>query len=174
VQVSNPEFDPEDYEGLQERKVSISRADIRKLEQRAKQADELQAKLSDLERRQAFADAGIPTEGPGAWFRKAYDGALEPDAIRSAFGDAGLATSNAAAATQQSLAGHEQARAMAAGATVANPSGAAAELATMRAQARAKRNGMSFEADKAKVAQILASEGTELDTSRWQLPKQLT
>lgn len=56
-------------------------------------AAEAEAKVLDLERQLALADAGIPKDGPGAWFRKAYDGDLNTEAIQSAWEAGGGASS---------------------------------------------------------------------------------
>ena len=49
------------------------------------QAQAAEARAADLERQLALADAGIPKDGPGAWFRQAYDGDLATEAIQSAW-----------------------------------------------------------------------------------------
>jgi hypothetical protein len=172
--MSDEYFDPEDYEGLQERQVGIPRSQVRKWEKAAKERDEALAELAVLKRTQAFAEAGIPTEGAGQWFRKGYDGDLNPESIRAAFGDAGIGQANAASDTAASLAGHAQARDMAAGASSANPSGTAAELAAMRAQARAGRAARPVSQEQRdRLQELMAKEGSELDLSKWQMPSQL-
>lgn len=52
-------------------------------------AAEAEARAEAAERRAVFAEAGIPTEGAGVWFRKAYDGELEPETIKAAFAEGG-------------------------------------------------------------------------------------
>jgi len=56
----------------------------RDLEARAKAGDEAIAKLAELERREAFRDAGINvSDGVGSYFVKGYDGDLSVEAIRA-------------------------------------------------------------------------------------------
>lgn len=61
--------------------------------------DKAEAKVRDLEaqlaaqtRELALTDAGVPREGVGALFRKAYDGELTADAIQASMGEYGLST----------------------------------------------------------------------------------
>lgn len=70
-----------------------------KAEQKAAEAE---ARAAELERQLALAEAGVPREGVGALFRKAYDGDLTPEAIKEAMGEYGIGdagTVPAAAAT---------------------------------------------------------------------------
>ena len=164
-------FDPEDY-GLQPVQENVPRNWRRQMEADKKAAEDraavAEAKLAEIERNAAFAAAGVPNEGPYALARQAYQGPLDPEAIRTAFG-----VSSQQANTAQSLAGHTQAQAMAAGASSAPAGSVAQEFAALRAQARAKRNGSSFNGDRAKLGDLLAREGTEANPSQWQLPRQL-
>jgi hypothetical protein len=170
-------FDPEDFEGIQERKVSIPRRQIRELEARAKRAEELEAKLATVERNQIFVEAGIPNEGPGSWFRKGYDGELTVEAVRQAYGMSGAPAQ--AQATADSLAGHQAARAMSAGANNAAPSGGLAELAALKQKSRSRKNGhMGYEQEQAELNAILSREGVssaaDLDfRSDWKYPGHL-
>ena len=67
------------------RTVTLKRSDIRALERQAKKAGEYEAKIADLERKQAFMAAGVPVDDPAAkYFVKGYDGELDPDAIKAA------------------------------------------------------------------------------------------
>jgi hypothetical protein len=165
-------FDPEDY-GLQPVQETVPRNWRRQMEAEKKAAEDenaqLKARLAAIERNQAFADAGIPNDGLAKYFRDGYKGDLTPEAIRAEFGTSG----SQAAQTQASLQGHAQAQAMAAGASAAPAGSVAAEFAALRASARAKRNGASFNADKAKLGELLAREGVEPNPTNWQLPRQL-
>jgi hypothetical protein len=59
--------------------------DIKLLRDKAKRTDELEARIMQMEREQAFANSGIDLDsGPGKLLLKAYDGKAEPDAIREA------------------------------------------------------------------------------------------
>lgn len=46
--------------------------------------------LDALKRERAFDKAGIPEDGAGKWFRKGYEGELDPEAIKSAAVSDGL------------------------------------------------------------------------------------
>jgi hypothetical protein len=164
-------FDPEDY-GLQPVQESVPRNWRREMEQARKAAEEerdkLKAQVDGLIRDRVFA--GIPDNPIGNMFRKSYDGELTVEAVQVSW--EALAKGNGE--LERSLAGHAQAQAMAAGAPAATSSTANAELAAMRASARAKRNGSSFAGERAKLGEILAREGVEHNSNNWQLPRQLT
>jgi len=65
--------------------------DIRELRRKAREADELQARLASLEREHAFVRAGVAVDDPKfKYFVKAYDGDLTPEAIRSELEQTGL------------------------------------------------------------------------------------
>lgn len=66
------------------RMVQMSRRDIRALERKAKAADQATAEANAALRELAFLKAGIPDNGPGKLFAKAYDGELNAEAIRQA------------------------------------------------------------------------------------------
>lgn len=66
--------------------------DIRELRRKAKEADQLQARLATLERENAFAKAGVAVDDPKyKYFVKAYDGELSADAIKAELETIGLA-----------------------------------------------------------------------------------
>lgn len=54
---------------------------MKKLEQ---ERDEAAGKLSTYERSEVFEKAGIPNEGPAAFFRSSYQGDLTEEAVRKA------------------------------------------------------------------------------------------
>jgi hypothetical protein len=99
-------FDPEDFEGVQPRTVNIERRHIRQLEKKAKAADDAQAELSNLRRDLAMTRAGIPESGPGALFRRAYDGPVDDvEAVKAAAIEYGVL--GAQAPTAAETAGHQ-------------------------------------------------------------------
>lgn len=74
------DFDDQNDDGEDPSRVTLSRDQIRSMERDAKKA-----RL--LEKENAFLKAGIDTETPlGALLFQAYDGPLEADAIRDAWG----------------------------------------------------------------------------------------
>jgi hypothetical protein len=78
-------FDPEDYEGVQERNINLPRREIRRFEKDRRERDQLKTQLVETERLLAFAQAGInPTEPAAKYFVKGYDGDMDPEAIRAA------------------------------------------------------------------------------------------
>lgn len=61
----------------------VPRSQIRKLEDKAARVDELEAKLAERDRKDAFRDAGVDLKDPKAkYFMAGYDGEVEADAIR--------------------------------------------------------------------------------------------
>lgn len=111
-----PEFNPEDYEGLNPAQSTISNAELRKLRKDRERRQELEEKVAQLERREVFARAGIPVDDPGAkYFVKGYDGELTPEAIKAAAVEARILESQGA--TPAEVAGHQAAQAAAAGGT---------------------------------------------------------
>ena len=115
MSTSEPDFDPSDYEGLEKASTTIHNAELRKLRRQAKEADELKSRLAEIERRQIFVEAGIPTTGLGSYFIKGYDGPLEVEAIRSRAVQDGLIPGSPANPSE--VAGHQAAAAVASGAT---------------------------------------------------------
>ena len=59
-------------------------------------AAELAAELESVKRELALTNAGVPSSGVGALFRKAYDGELTSEAIVAAMGEYGIDTPEAA------------------------------------------------------------------------------
>jgi hypothetical protein len=77
--VSDVNPDPDDASG-----------NIKLLRERAKAADEAEARAAAAERRLAFAEAGIALDAKTQYFVKGYDGELSAEAIRAAATEAGL------------------------------------------------------------------------------------
>ncbi len=71
--------------------ITLSRDQIRGLESKAKKADEYESRAAAAERELAFAKAGIDLQDPKlSYFRKGYEGDMDPDNIRSAAAEAGF------------------------------------------------------------------------------------
>ena len=66
------------------------REELRKSRKRAKELEEAQADLDALKRDLAFTKAGIPEDGVGKLLRKAYDGDIDPEAIKAAASEYGI------------------------------------------------------------------------------------
>lgn len=113
------DFDPEDYEGIQEKVVTLKRADVRRMEKAARERDAAQQELETLRRERLFLKAGIPDTPLGSLFIKGYDGPTEDaDAIRKAAIEMGVLQPSAADQEEinRSLAGHAAASAAGSGA----------------------------------------------------------
>lgn len=81
----------EDDTQQDEKRISLSRDQIRGLETKAKQADASEARAAAAERELAFAKAGIDlNDSKLSYFRKGYEGDMEPDQIRAAAAEAGF------------------------------------------------------------------------------------
>jgi len=69
-------------------------AGLRKvLEKQGKELKEANERIAKFQRSEAFEQAGIPAGDDGSWqamFRQTYDGDLEADAIKSAYGKLGI------------------------------------------------------------------------------------
>ena len=65
----------------------------RDLEAKAKRADELEAQVQQMQRKEVFRDAGLdPSNKMTEYFMKGYDGELSVEAIQSEANSAGLST----------------------------------------------------------------------------------
>lgn len=108
----------------------VPRAQIRDLEAKARQADELAAKVAGMERTEAFRAAGLDPNDPKAkYFVKGYEGELTPDAIKVAATEAGFLTSGDPAQTPApDLAAHERIAATVQGAGVPAPAAPVDEI----------------------------------------------
>lgn len=83
----NPEHDYDDDDGGDPPNGTAStpsQNDLRNLRKKAKERDELAAKLERLERNEAFRDAGLDLKDAKAkYFMKGYDGDMTPEAIKA-------------------------------------------------------------------------------------------
>lgn len=93
MSVTEPTTDPE-AEGGSDSAV------IQKLREQANRTQAAENENVALKREMAFDRAGVPTEGPASYFRKAYDGDITPEAIRAEAETAGLLSPAAPAVPQ--------------------------------------------------------------------------
>lgn len=114
-------FDPEDYEGVQPKMAQIPRTQVRKWEKQAKELEELRTQAARANREIGFVKAGIPDDGLGKLFRKAYDGPDDVDAIKAAATEYGVLKPEGQAQVDASLAGHQTAIEAVSGAPPAAP-----------------------------------------------------
>ena len=119
MSATEPEFNPEDYDGLQPKQTVIHRAELRKLRKADRENEENKARIAQLERRDVFSRAGIPLDDPGApYFIKGYDGEMTPEAIKAAAVAARIPVAGVAPpASPEEMAGHQAAQAAAQGGT---------------------------------------------------------
>lgn len=116
MSTTDPEFNPEDFEGLQPAQTAVHNAELRKLRKEAQRSKELEAKVADLERREAFARAGVPLDNPATeYLIRGYQGELTAEAIKAEAVKIGIVASTSA--TPQEVAGHEAVQAAATGGT---------------------------------------------------------
>lgn len=114
--MSDDQFDPEDYEGVQPKMAQVPRAQVRKWEKQQRDLEAAQARLAEREREVAFARAGIPDDPRGAMFAKAYEGPVDdPSAIKAAWEQ--IFPSGNSPEIDEALRGSEAAAAAAAGAS---------------------------------------------------------
>jgi ribosomal protein L12E/L44/L45/RPP1/RPP2 len=84
-------LDQHDDQADGDQQVTLSRANIRKLEKAAQAGQSAQSELASLKRELAFRDAGIsPTNPMAKYFIKGYDGESTVEAIKAAAEEAGL------------------------------------------------------------------------------------
>lgn len=75
----------------QQTEPNSSQKDLRELRKKAKERDDLAAKVAQYERDIAFRDAGVnPTDPKAKYFVKGYDGELTADAIKAEATAAGI------------------------------------------------------------------------------------
>lgn len=93
--------------------VTLKRSQIRGIEKKAKERDQLVAELEKAQRRLAFAEAGVPLgEKRFQYFIRGYEGELTPDAIRAELEEAGLLDRNAPQAGQTTVDGQVERQAI--------------------------------------------------------------
>lgn len=149
----------------QPRMVQMKRTDIRLLEKQAKKAREYEARLAEMERREAFMRAGVQVDDPAAkYFVKGYDGQLDPEAIRTAAIEARILAPTSASPGE--IAAHEAAQAAAAGGTP--PSVAPdfqARLAELSQQRFANTDEMAMQEHIRKIAALAKEAGANIPLS---------
>lgn len=112
--------------------VTLSRAQIRTLEKKARERDTFAARIEQMERQQTFVEAGIDLKDPKmGYFIKGYDGDLTADAIKKAAMDAGFIEPPQPSGEQAAV--MDSAQRIASAAAGAVPLGAVTE-GTMRAE----------------------------------------
>ena len=81
----------EDNDDQEPEGISLSRDDLRALREKARAADDAQAKLAELERKVMFSEAGIDLSTKNAqYFTKGYEGEMTVDAIKAEAEEMGL------------------------------------------------------------------------------------
>lgn len=105
---TDEQFDPEDYEGVQERMATLPRREVRRFEKERRELAAERERSARLERENAFIRAGIlDIEAPKyMYFVRGYDGEMDPDAIKAAAVEAGL-MNEGAPVTDAEAQGHE-------------------------------------------------------------------
>ena len=83
---------------------------LRQLRKKAKDHDTVAAERDEARRELAFFKAGIPDNKVAELFRKAYDGDVEPEAIRAAAAEYGLVDADVPNEELAALSRLEQAR----------------------------------------------------------------
>lgn len=87
----NTNYMDDDADDERPNTVTLRRAEIRSLEKKAKERDELASKLAALENRQTFIEAGIdPKNAQHGYFMKGYDGEMTVEAIKAKATEAGF------------------------------------------------------------------------------------
>lgn len=81
----------DDYDNDEQDQDQTDRNWRRDLERRAREGDEARKRVAELERREAFREAGLDLGKPAVgYFVKGYDGELTPEAIKAAAQEAGF------------------------------------------------------------------------------------
>lgn len=162
MSTTEPEFHPEDFEGLNPAQTTIHNAELRKLRKQAQKAAELETKVAEMERREAFGRAGVPLDHPAAdYLVRGYQGEMSPQAIKAEAIRLGIVPSTAA--TPAEVAAHEAAAAAAAGGIP--PSGTpdyAAQLAEMAKQRFAPADDQAMQEHITKIAQLAKQAGATI------------
>lgn len=131
-----------EYEHDEATEAKDDPAGLRKRAEKAlKQATEAEARAEAAERRALFAEAGIPSEGAGKYFRKGYDGDMTLEAIKAEAEAAGLlgtggnTEAEEAEVPAEEIAAHDAIRRSQAGGSAPDSSPEAALRARMEAVA---------------------------------------
>lgn len=129
-------------DGSSDRTVTLSRSQIRALEKKANERDELATKVAKLEREAAFRSAGIdPADKKASYFVAGYSGELTVDAIQKEATEIGLIAPPAMSDEQKAEAAAAQQ--VAAAAAGAPPQSAASEAAVVSELEKAYASGGS-------------------------------
>lgn len=89
--------------------IQLRRDQIRGLESKAKKYDEAEERATAAERELAFAKAGIDLNDPKlSYFRKGYEGDMEPEEIRAAAAEAGFIAPPAGSGNADELAAQQR------------------------------------------------------------------
>ena len=99
------------------------RAELRKSKERAREAEAAKAELAELKRELAFTKAGIPEDGVGKLFRKAYDGDIDTDSIKDSASEYGIGQASEQSAEADQVQAELERHRNIAGATGTNVSG---------------------------------------------------
>lgn len=108
---SDHEDENDDGDDQQQSQSRSSQNDLRNLRKKAKDYDELAAKVALYERNETFRAAGIDPNDPKAkYFVKGYDGELSAEAIKAEAEAAGLLQTKEAQEQQQQVSAEEALR----------------------------------------------------------------
>jgi ribosomal protein L12E/L44/L45/RPP1/RPP2 len=135
MSTTDPNFDPDDFvtadgRPLQAAQTSIKNAELRVLKREAAKARDLEAKITEFERREAFARAGVDLNHPGAeYLIRGFQGELVPEVIRAEAVKIGIIPGTAATPEEQRAQQFAQAAA-----TGGTPPSAAPDLAAKLAE----------------------------------------
>lgn len=162
MSATEPEFHPEDFEGLNPAQTTIHNAELRKLRKAAKEAEEWKQKVAEMERRETFALAGVPLDDPAArYFVRGYDGEMTPEAIKAAAVQARII--QAPPTTPEEIAAHQAAANAAAG---ADPVGVGPNLQAQLAEMQRKQFGpnddVARQAHIADIARLARENGIRI------------
>lgn len=161
----NEGFDPEDYEGIEQKMATLPRAEVRRFEKDRRELAQLREQLAAQSREAAFLRAGIPVDDPAAkYFVRGYDGELTVEAIKAAAVEARIIATTATSPEEQRA--HEAAQAAAAGGT---PPGVGpnleAQLAEMGRKTFAPSDDVGRTAHIQEIARLAREAGVRIPLS---------
>jgi hypothetical protein len=149
----NPDDADLDVEDTRTR--TVPRDVLKRLEKQAAEGKALAEQNAKLERRLAFADAGINTsDAKLGYFAKGYDGPLDPAAIKAAAVEAGFLDAPAPVVPDEERAAHERVSAAAAGVS-------SAPSEDLMAEARRIGNAAPKGQEHLAIAEFLRSKGQD-------------